>query len=133
MLTGRSMRWLRHWLDKKPKFPFASAHRPARFRPCIELLESRQLLASLAAPSPIAAAGSITNAEPLFSWNTVAGADHYDVWVDDQTSGQTAVLRNQAVSGITWLASAPLRTGDRYSWQVRAIDATGTVVSPWSQ
>jgi predicted phage tail protein len=63
----------------------------------------------------------------------VAGADHYDVWVDDQSTGQTAVLRNQAVTGASWIAPTPLKTGDSYSWQMRAIDVSGTVLSPWSK
>jgi hypothetical protein len=129
------MRWLKLLFEQRSPAAFTKAKRSRAFRPGIETLEQRQLLAliSLAAPTPINPTGPITNAEPAFSWNPVAGADHYDVWVDDKTSKQTAVLRNQAITGTTWVPTTPLKVNDSYSWTVRAVDSTSMVFSPWSK
>ncbi len=49
---------------------------------------------ALATPVQLTPNGSIQVPAPTFTWNPVAGADYYDVWVDDTTSGQSQVLRN---------------------------------------
>src|SRR5947207_15793637 len=100
------MSWLRNWLATRLAVSFTKPNRPPTFRPGVEVLESRQLLTAISLSTPIATSpsGSVISAEPAFTWNGVTGADHYDVWVDDQTTGQTAVLRNQAVPGTSWVA-----------------------------
>src|ERR1700694_5739895 len=102
------MRWLGNWQGKKTPASFHEARRRATFRPTVEALESRQLLAviALATPAPISPKGAIASPEPAFTWNAVSGADHYDVWVDDQTAAQ-AVLRNPGAVGSSWVPTTP--------------------------
>jgi hypothetical protein len=128
------MFWFRARQKNKLYVSLTRSSRARVFRPELEVLESRQLLAvvALGAPLAIGPSGSVSSAEPTFTWSPVVGADHYDVWVDDQTSGQSAVLRNQDVVGVSWTPTTPLATGDSYSWGVRAIDSTNTVLSLWS-
>jgi predicted phage tail protein len=80
------------------------------------------------APSLISAAGPA--AAPTFTWTAVAAANHYDLWVDDLTSGQSQVVRATNIAGTSFL-SGPLTPGHIYRWWVRAIDNAGTA-SPWS-
>jgi len=75
--------------------------------------------------------GQINNALPTFTWNTVSGADHYDLWVDDTTTGQTQILRNQKIQGTSYTAAAPFIVGHSYQWWVRAISNVGSQGS-WS-
>jgi hypothetical protein len=80
--------------------------------------------------------GALPNAQPTFTWSLVAGANLYDVWVDDTTTGQSQVLRtplsgNQTVTANAWTAPTSLHPGDRYKWWVRALSSTG-VASPWT-
>jgi hypothetical protein len=82
----------------------------------------------LAAPGLIGPTGSSTTL-PTFSWNAVAGADHYDIWVQDAQTGQ--VLRNQNVAGTTWTPASPLIRGHGYTWWVRAVNNTG-IAGVWS-
>jgi hypothetical protein len=86
----------------------------------------------LAAPALLGPGGSVTSAEPTFSWNAVAGADHYEVWVNDQTTGQSAVLRGLNVGSTTWAPPTPLAVGHKYRWWARAIDSTGSNHGFWS-
>jgi hypothetical protein len=85
----------------------------------------------LAAPTPIVPAGTVTSATPTFSWNAVAGADHYDIWVDDVSTGQSQVLRNRNATGTSWLPPTSLAQGDSYKWWVRAVGSDGSA-SRWS-
>src|SRR5207244_4168848 len=87
-------------------------------------------VAALAAPTPIGPGGSLISAEPSFTWNAVAGAAHYDVWVSDKTSG--TALRNQVVFGTSWAPTTPLQPGDNYTWWVRAVDNSGANAGAWS-
>jgi len=82
----------------------------------------------LPTPTPIGPTGASTTL-PTFSWNAVAGADHYDLWVQDAQTGQ--VLRNQNVAGTTWAPASPLIRGHGYTWWVRAVNNTG-IAGAWS-
>src|SRR5262245_61581812 len=103
--------------------------RPSAFRPAVELLEDRQLLTAVTAIAP---SGVIASATPIFRWNALASADHYEVWVDDQTTNTSAVLRNEAVVGTSWTTTDALQPGDTYRWWVRGIDASNSFASDWS-
>src|SRR5207302_5155585 len=87
---------------------------------------------SLAKPSLVGPIGSTSSDTPTFAWNPVTGADHYDVWVNDLTTGQSAVLRKQDVAGTSLAATLPLTPGHSYRWWVRPVDASNTNVGPWS-
>lgn len=89
------------------------------------MLEDRTLL-SLAAPNITAPTGTVTTDMPEFSWLTVSGADHYDLWVNDLTTGQSGIIRETNVAGTAFTSSAALPNGHQYIWTVRAIDSAGT-------
>jgi uncharacterized repeat protein (TIGR01451 family) len=84
----------------------------------------------LAMPVPLAPVGPIEDPMPPFSWSAVAGADYYDVWVDDLTTGASPVLRNQHVMGTSWPSPITLTVGDTYQWWVRAY-RNNQDDSPW--
>ena len=90
-----------------------------------------QLQSNLPPPAPVVVApmGTIQTAATTFTWNAVANAAYYDVWVNDTTTGQTQVVRNQDVAGTS--LSATLTPGDSYVWWVRAFNAIN-VAGAWS-
>ncbi len=51
----------------------------------------RATYASTGHPNAQSPVDNITADQPTFTWTAVAGAVHYDLWVDDQTSGQSQV------------------------------------------
>ena len=75
--------------------------------------------------TPTSPTGSAANATPVFTWTGVAGADYYDVWVNNLTSGQSQVLRDSHVTGTSWAANAALTPGLSYQWWVRAFSNNG--------
>ncbi len=75
--------------------------------------------------TPTAPTGSVSSAMPVFTWSGVAGADYYDVWVNNLTSGQSQVLRNSRVTGTSWTATSALTPGLSYQWWVRAFSNNG--------
>src|SRR5262249_39663690 len=111
----------------KRRFPYARQR--STFRPAIESLECREVLSAVTAIGPV---GLIGNASPTFTWNALAGADHYEVWVDDQTTQTSSVLHNENLTGTSWTTTAALTPGDTYRWWVRGIDVTNTFASDWS-
>jgi hypothetical protein len=88
-------------------------------------------IALLATPSLIGPHGPRAGATPSFSWNSVAGADHYEIAVDDLTSGKKAVLHDTSITATSWVAPAPLSPGHKYRWRVRALGPSGSA-SAWS-
>lgn len=70
--------------------------------------------------------GTTIDATPTFSWTAVEGAARYDLWVNNATTGQNGVIRDQNVSGTTFTPSTPLTAGHTYTWTVRAINESGT-------
>src|SRR5581483_7514352 len=93
----------------------------------------------LAAPTAIGPSGPTpANADtPTFTWNQVANADHYDVWVNEVNPANTnqvlvsQVLRNTNVvqSGSpSWTASSALTPGHTYKWFVGSVSTNGTTV-----
>src|SRR5205823_4381385 len=89
-------------------------------------------ISALAAPSLVGPGTPITSVQPTFTWKAVAGADSYDIWVDDVTTGQSAVLRDHGVTSTTWVPTTPLHVGHAFRWWVRAVDSTATNNGPWS-
>jgi hypothetical protein len=80
------------------------------------------------APTNLALSGSLV--KPTFNWGPVTGADFFDLWVDDITTGQSEVVRTQ-VSTLAFTARRSLTPGDTYTWWVRGGNATGAR-GPWS-
>src|SRR5205807_232620 len=89
-------------------------------------------IATLGKPILVGPTGSISSDTPTFSWNSVSGADHYDVWVDDVTKAQSSVARNQDVIGTSWSPATALTASDSFRWWVRAVDSTNTNNGVWS-
>ncbi|MDA1229565.1 MAG: PA14 domain-containing protein, partial [Planctomycetota bacterium] len=72
-----------------------------------------------------------TTAFPVFTWDPLLGADHYDVWVANLTTNETPYVRQAIVTDTQWSSSIALAMG-RYRVWVRAFDAAGTAAM-WSK
>ncbi|MBX9678123.1 MAG: hypothetical protein K2X38_05110 [Gemmataceae bacterium] len=82
--------------------------------------------------TPLAPSGSTSSGSPTFSWTGIQGAAYYDVWVDNVSTGQSQVVRNQTATGTSWTPSYVFSTGDSYRWWIRALDSTKTNIGAWS-
>lgn len=65
------------------------------------------------------------NPRPTFSWTGTPAAHHYDLWVNDLTTGQVGVIRNRNVQGTNYIDTTALQPGHSYIWTVRAIGVNG--------
>lgn len=94
--------------------------------------------ATLAAPTGLAPSGLVQAStgydEPTFSWNAVAGADHYDLSVVNDTTGQT-VVSVQGIDGTSYAtpAAQALMPGDAYTFYLSAFTADDSAASVASQ
>ena len=70
-----------------------------------------------------------TNNNPVFTWLAVAGAQSYEIEIDNHASFLSPEQR-ESVDALTY-AAATLADGSTYFWRVRAADASGGV-SAWS-
>jgi hypothetical protein len=61
---------------------------------------------------------------PTFTWLPVNGANSYDVWVNDTTSGQGQVIR-QTTANTSLVSPITLTLGHGYQWWVMAHSADG--------
>src|SRR4051812_29554910 len=107
------MLWLRRLLPKKAS-PSRVNARGRTFRPCLEILEDRQLLSinpAMAVPTLISPSGTAP-ALPTFQWSPVAGATGYNVWLADETTQQ--VVANGVVNDTSTTLQSALTTGDKY-------------------
>jgi len=67
---------------------------------------------------------------PTFTWTPVAGADHYDLYVNDVTTGQPQVVIHESdLTGTSFMPSPSqvLTVGHTYTWYVGAVSADGSV------
>ncbi len=71
--------------------------------------------------------GTIATTSPSFTWTGVAGVSSYQIWLTDQTTGQTLA---PTVTGTTWTPSQALNLGDRYTWWIGTIGTSGKIA--WS-
>jgi hypothetical protein len=70
---------------------------------------------------------------PLFCWSAVAGADGYELIVDDNTFFSSAEIENTAEDTLLdniWQSDVSLLYATTYYWKVRAVDSAS--VSAWS-
>ncbi len=67
---------------------------------------------------------------PTFTWSTVPGADRYDLWVRNLTTGQSQTIREQNLLTNSFRPVTNLPAGD-YAWWVRAISNAG-INGQWS-
>jgi uncharacterized repeat protein (TIGR01451 family) len=92
------------------------------------------IVAALAAPVLSGPSGTASATNLTFSWNAVAGADHYDLWISDLTTGASPVVRNTNVTATssTLSTTQALQSGDTYVWWVASVSANG-LAEVWSQ
>jgi predicted phage tail protein len=74
--------------------------------------------------------GTTTDQTPQIKWDPVSGADHYEIWVNNATTGQENVIRDANVSGTEFTPSTPLSYGTWHIW-ARGLNAIGAH-GPWS-
>jgi hypothetical protein len=72
------------------------------------------------APTAAGPSGTIATSMPTFIWTAVTGADHYYVWLADQTTGVVVKVPN--ASATTWTPTEDLTRGNTYVWWVGAIN-----------
>jgi hypothetical protein len=78
-------------------------------------------------PEALSPSGTVNNLQPVFTWNGIAEAVRYEVWIYDETG---ASLMKMSSTGTSVQASGPLTVGTTYGWAVRGYSATE--VSYWS-
>ncbi len=83
-------------------------------------------IAALGTPTAAAPSGTIASATPLFSWSATAGATAYDLWVNDDSTGQAPAFHNAQVIGTTFTPT--LQPGHFYQWWIRALSGSGSAV-----
>jgi hypothetical protein len=90
---------------------------------------AEQVVVIPAAPTFTGPAASTTSTTPAFSWTATPGATQYDLWVNDVTTGQSQVIRQQTLTVNSYTPATPLPAGS-YQATVRVTTAGGT--SAWS-
>jgi serralysin len=65
-----------------------------------------------------------TTNRPTLAWNSLPGADHYDVWIDDHLGNVSQYIRDTNVSGTSFTPATDMGIGLYRAW-VRGIDASG--------
>ena len=82
---------------------------------------------SLPAPTLNGPSGPVNTQQPNFSWNSVAWAQSYTVWVNDMTTGQSK--RAPHVTGLTGTImdcrARPRLPGHTYQWWVQGVTGSG--------
>lgn len=86
------------------------------------------------APTATNPTGAIANVTPSYVWTAIAGADSYDLYIDNSgvvTTTNYLTAAAACVSGGSCTVTSPaLPVGASVHWAVRAINALGT--GPWS-
>jgi uncharacterized protein YkwD len=90
---------------------------------------SKDFTFSLTAPTPVGPTTTAAVLQPSFSWNTVAWASSYNVWVDDLTTHQSQALYSSGLTGTSWTPTAVLNPGHAYRWWVQGVGGGNSV---WS-
>ncbi|GAB5440971.1 MAG: hypothetical protein Fues2KO_13200 [Fuerstiella sp.] len=75
--------------------------------------------------------GSTSDRRPAVTWASVDGATHYMFQLDNLTTGQNNVIRENHVTDNLFIPSTELTPGSYRAW-VRAVDGTNGVNAPWS-
>ncbi|GEM_PF-1441464 len=86
-------------------------------------------------PRIIGPGGAIVNqtiitTNPTFTWTAAIRAVKYDLWVNNITTGQTQIIRQQNISGLSYVALNNLPQGNYRAW-VRGINSADEV-GEWS-
>jgi uncharacterized protein YkwD len=89
-----------------------------------DFIRSQQVQPIPAAPTFSGPGASTTSTEPTISWSATTGATKYDLWVNDVTTGQLQVIRNQTLATNSFTPVTPLAVGSYQAW-VEAFNAAG--------
>lgn len=73
---------------------------------------------------------TITTANPTFMWTAAVRAVKYDLWVNNVTTRQTQIIRQQNITDLSYVALNNLPQGDYRAW-VRGINSADEV-GEWS-
>ncbi|MDA1230398.1 MAG: S8 family serine peptidase [Planctomycetota bacterium] len=84
----------------------------------------------ITAPNNGAVSITITNANPTFTWDPAVRAVKYALWVNNVTTGQTQIIRQQNIVGASYVALNKLPQGNYRAW-VRGINSADEVGN-WS-
>ncbi len=87
-------------------------------------------LAALAAPTLASPIGQIGASPPSFTWSTVPGADHFYLFVVDNSTG-AVVINNLDVAADSFIPTAPFTLGQDYAWRVATV-STNDFDMAWS-
>lgn len=71
-----------------------------------------------------------TGTRPKISWDSIPGAESYEVWINNQTTGERKVIHRRDVRGTDLVAGSNFGFGNHLIW-VRAINLYGHV-GKWS-
>ncbi|MDA1016047.1 MAG: GEVED domain-containing protein [Planctomycetota bacterium] len=74
--------------------------------------------------------GEITDASPFFDWEDVPGTVRNEIWVDNKTTGETQVIRDQQLF-ISEFSRSPVLGDHNLQWQIKTTGWNG-VRSPWT-
>ena len=72
----------------------------------------------------------VTEARPVFRWESLAGVSSYRVYLLDQNGNQVSQSEELPATQTQWVAPASLRRGQIFSWAVTAVVDGKKVVSP---
>jgi hypothetical protein len=88
---------------------------------------------ALQAPVANGPAGVVATDTPTFAWSAVTGADHYDLWVNNQTTGHAQVIRmpNVTTTSVALTSAQALTPGNSYIWWVGSVSTNG-LVTVWN-
>ncbi len=84
----------------------------------------------LATPVIAASPATTPSQRPSFSWNSIANATCYEVWIRNRSTNQNPVVLTQ-VAGTSFTPTGDLGIGNFTIW-VRALGDVDTPASPWS-
>jgi hypothetical protein len=88
-------------------------------------------LSTTTGPTLIGPSGRVTEKEPSFHWQAIAGANWYDLELEDVTTGKV-VTRIANLNTTTYTATVPLKAGHTFRWMVRAYSNDG-VMGQWGK
>lgn len=78
----------------------------------------------------IAAVSDAAAGQPRFEWSTLQNADHYELWVNDLTTGTSRVIHERELTGTEHTAAETLGSGSYRAW-IRGFSALNEP-GPWS-
>ncbi|MEZ6121772.1 MAG: Calx-beta domain-containing protein [Planctomycetaceae bacterium] len=91
---------------------------------------ARQTVDVSGRPVILGPTGSTTDTTPTITWTAVTGASRYSFVLDNLTTGQESIIRDDNVSGNSFTTTT-LATGTYRAW-VRAVNADTSQPGPWS-